>query len=62
MAEYNDIVIGEGTWMCAGCIVIPGVKVGRKNVLAAGAVVTKSTEDGVLMAGVPAVVKKRYFR
>lgn len=62
VAEYNDIVIGEGTWMCAGCIVIPGVKVGRKNVLAAGAVVTKSTEDGVLMAGVPAVVKKRYFR
>lgn len=62
VAKYNDIVIGEGTWMCAGCIVIPGVKIGRKNVLAAGAVVTKSTEDGVLMAGVPAVVKKRYLK
>lgn len=57
---YDDIVVGDGCWICAGALILPGVKVGIKNVIAAGAVVTKSTPDGVLMAGVPADVKKRY--
>lgn len=57
---YNDISIGDGSWLCAGCTVIPGVTVGKKNVVAAGAVVTRNTDDGVLVAGVPALVKKRY--
>ena len=59
-SRFLDITIGEGSWVCAGVIVLPGVSVGRKNVLAAGAVVTKNTPDFVLMAGVPAEVKKRY--
>ena len=59
--KYRDITIADGSWLCAGVIVIPGVRIGEKNVVAAGAVVTKDTEDGVLMAGVPAVVKKRYL-
>lgn len=60
--QFSDIRIGDGTWICAGAIVIPGVSVGKKNVIAAGAVVTGNTEDGVLMAGVPARVKKHYFQ
>lgn len=57
---FDDICIGDGSWLCTGCIVLPGVRVGRRNVIAAGAVVTKDTEDGVLMAGVPATIKKSY--
>lgn len=57
---FDDICIGDGSWLCTGCIVLPGVRVGRRNVIAAGAVVTKDTEDGVLMAGVPATIKKAY--
>ena len=60
--KYGDIMVGNGSWLCAGVIVTPGVCIGKKNVIAAGAVVTKSTEDGVLMAGVPAVIKKRYLK
>jgi len=58
--EYDDISIGEGCWICAGAIIIPGVHVGKKNVIAAGAVVTKDTPDYALMAGVPAGVKRAY--
>ena len=57
---HQNIEVGDGSWLCAGVIVIPGVRIGKKNVIAAGACVTKSTEDGVLVAGVPAVIKKRY--
>lgn len=57
---FHNITISDGCWICAGAIIIPGVTVGKWNVIAAGAVVTKDTPDSVLMAGVPAVVKKRY--
>lgn len=57
----DDITIGEGTWICAGVLVLPGAKIGKKNVLAAGAVVKGETPDYALMAGCPAVVKKRYL-
>ncbi len=58
--EYRDITIGDGCWVCAGAIVIPGTNIGRKNVIAAGAVVIKNTPEGVLMAGNPARIKKFY--
>ena len=59
--KYRDIVVSDGCWIGAGATILPGVRVGMKNVLAAGAVVTKSSPDGVLLAGVPAVVKKQYL-
>lgn len=40
-------------------IILPGVTIGRESVVAAGAVVTKSVPDHVLVAGVPAKVKKK---
>lgn len=59
-SDFKDIQIGDGCWLCAGCIILPGVKVGRYNVVAAGAVVTKDSPDNALLAGVPAAVKKLY--
>ena len=61
--RYKDIVIGDGCWICAGAIITPGVRIGNRNVVAAGAVVLEQTpcEDGVLLAGVPATIKKRYY-
>ena len=57
---FKDIHIGMSSWLCAGVVILPGVKIGERNVLAAGTVVTKDTPSGVLMAGVPAVIKKQY--
>lgn len=46
--------IGDGAWIGAGAIVLPGVDVGRGCVIAAGAVVTRSTEPDGVYAGIPA--------
>jgi len=51
-----DIVIGEGSWVCAGAIVSGGVTIGRHAIVAAGAVVTKDVPDHAIVAGVPARV------
>ena len=50
----DSVVIGDGTWIASGVTVTPGVKIGRANLICAGAVLTKSTEDYAIMAGVPA--------
>jgi acetyltransferase-like isoleucine patch superfamily enzyme len=50
----ESIVIGFGSWLCAHVTVTGGVKIGRANLICAGAVVTKSTPDYAIMAGVPA--------
>ena len=50
----DSVVIGEGSWLASGVTVTPGVKIGKCNLVCAGAVVTKSTEDYSIMAGVPA--------
>ena len=50
----KDIVINDGAWLCAGCIVLPGVAIGRKSIVAAGAVVNKNVAESCIVAGVPA--------
>jgi acetyltransferase-like isoleucine patch superfamily enzyme len=53
-----DIIIDDGVWLGAGSLILPGVTIGRKAVVAAGAVVTKNVPEMSLVAGVPAVVKR----
>lgn len=50
----ESIVIGEGSWLAAGVSVTAGVKVGKRNLICAHAVVTKDTPDYAIMAGMPA--------
>lgn len=50
----DSVVIGDGSWLASNVTVTPGVKLGRANLVCAGAVVTKSTPDYAIMAGVPA--------
>lgn len=59
----RDVIVGDGCWLGAGSMVLPGVALPRKTVVAAGAVVTKSTKSNfTLLAGVPAVTKKNYSK
>lgn len=53
-AGDDSVVIGDGSWLASGVTVTPGVKIGKANLICAGAVVTKSTADYAIMAGVPA--------
>ena len=49
------VVIENDVWLCAGSVVLPGVKVREGTVVAAGAVVTKDTEPYSIVGGIPAV-------
>ena len=50
----DSVVIGSGSWIASGVTVTPGVKIGKANLICAGSVLTKSTEDYSIMAGIPA--------
>lgn len=53
------IVIGDYSWIGMNSVVLPGVILGPRTIVAAGAVVTKSFPDGYcVLAGVPAKVVK----
>lgn len=47
----GNVSIGEGSWIAAGAIIIPGVKIGKWCVVGAGSVVTKDIPDYSLAAG-----------
>lgn len=55
---HEEVHIGENVWIGAGAIILPGVTIGDGSVVAAGAVVNKNVPDNVMVAGVPAVIKK----
>lgn len=55
----QPIVIEDDVWLGAGVIVCPGVTIGARSIAAAGSVVTRSVPPDSLVAGNPAVVKKR---
>jgi maltose O-acetyltransferase len=52
----RSITVGDGTWIGARAVLMPGVTVGRGAIVAAGAVVTKPVADGAVVGGVPARV------
>ncbi|WP_344782151.1 DapH/DapD/GlmU-related protein [Microbacterium kribbense] len=56
----SPVRIGDDCWVCAGAIILPGVSLGRGTVVAAGAVVTKSSPVGALLAGNPARVIRQF--
>lgn len=47
----GNVHVGEGTWIGAGSVVIPGVRIGKWSIVGAGSVVCKDIPDGVLAAG-----------
>ena len=54
MDKDVSIVIGAGSWLAHAVTVTGGVRIGKGNLICAGAVVTKSTPDFAIMAGIPA--------
>ena len=50
----KKITIGDGVWIGANAVIMPGVIVAEGTVVGAGAVVTKSTEPFSVVVGVPA--------
>ncbi len=49
----HGIVVGDGSWFGARCVVLDGVNVGKDCVIGAGSVVTRNLQDNAVCFGVP---------
>ena len=58
--EAKPVSIGNGCWIGENAIITPGVKLGERCIVAAGAVVTKSFPPYSMIGGVPAKLIKTY--
>ena len=58
-AKTAPVVVGKNCWIGANSTILPGVTIGDYCVVAAGSVVTKDIPSGTMVAGVPAVYKKK---
>ena len=50
----RDVTIGDGVWLCVCSAVLPGLSIGTKSVVAAGAVVIRDVPEKIIVGGVPA--------
>lgn len=55
----KEIHIGNDVWIGGNCTILPGVTIGSRVVIAAGAVITKNIPDDSLVAGVPGRVIRK---
>ena len=55
-ATAAAVVIDDGCFVGASVTILPGVRIGARSFVAAGAVVTQNVPPGTLVAGVPARV------
>ena len=56
----GQTVIGSGSYIAMGVKILPKINIGQDSIAAAGAVVRENVSDNTMVAGVPAVVKKKY--
>lgn len=54
----GGVKVGKASMICAGATIIPDIKIGKNVTVAAGAVVTQDVPDNIMVAGVPALLKK----
>jgi acetyltransferase-like isoleucine patch superfamily enzyme len=57
--RHQPVVVGAGSWIGHGAVLLPGTRIGRQVVVAAGAVVRGEVEDHAVVAGTPARVVRR---
>lgn len=56
---FCPVMIEDDVWIGCGCRILAGVTIGRRSIVAAGAVVTRDVISGILVGGVPAKIIKR---
>ncbi|NJD77606.1 MAG: acyltransferase [Candidatus Methanoperedens sp.] len=52
----GSVIIKRNAFVGAGSIILPGIVIGEKSIIAAGSVVTKDVPPMTIVAGVPATV------
>jgi acetyltransferase-like isoleucine patch superfamily enzyme len=58
--RMEPVEIGPGCWIGTGAVILPGARIGRNVVVAAGAVVRGTVPDHAVVAGAPARVVRRW--
>ena len=58
VGDSKPIIIKNGCWLGAGCLILPGVSINEKVIVAAGAVVSKNVPAFLIVGGVPAKIIK----
>lgn len=56
--KSKNIEIEDGVWIGMGAIILPGVVIGKKSIVAAGSVVVNDVPPYSIVAGNPAKIKK----
>ena len=56
----NPVVIGDGSWIGAGSVILPGARIGKHVAIGANSVVNGEIPDFSVAVGSPAKVVKRY--
>jgi sugar O-acyltransferase (sialic acid O-acetyltransferase NeuD family) len=56
----GSCTIGDEVFIGTGAVILPGLKIGNGSVVAAGSVVTDHVPENVMVAGVPAQIKKQW--
>ena len=54
IAKSAPVIIEDDVWLCANVLVLKGVRIGARSVIAANSVVTKDIPADTLAAGAPA--------
>lgn len=54
----KGIIVEEDVWIGARAIIVDGVKIKKGTIVAAGAIVTKDTEENTIVGGNPAKIIK----
>ncbi|MFT4049390.1 MAG: acyltransferase [Solirubrobacterales bacterium] len=60
LASPRPVAIGDGAFLGIGCCILPGVTVGERGYVGAGAVVTKDVPPWTMVAGNPARAIRRW--
>jgi maltose O-acetyltransferase len=53
--QRSPVVIGDGAWLGARCVILPGVTVGAGSIVNPGAVVNKDVAAHTRVGGMPAM-------
>lgn len=59
-ATMAPVTIGDGAWIGARCLILPGVTIGAGAVIAAGTVVNRDVEENTLFSGTQRISLARW--
>ncbi|MCX6060733.1 MAG: acetyltransferase [Campylobacterales bacterium] len=58
----GGVHVKKSTHIGMGALILQNIKIGASSVVAAGSVVTKDVSDNILVAGIPAIIKKTFCK